>query len=61
MGEMLMQFQIQETCPRCGKPVVVASITPHPARPDRALHSFECAKCGPVRTTEILLAPEARP
>ena len=32
-----MQFQIRETCPRCRKPVTVATVELHPTRNDRAL------------------------
>jgi hypothetical protein len=42
-----MQFQISETCPRCGKPVSVATVEAHPTRTDIALYSFECLDCGP--------------
>jgi hypothetical protein len=61
MGETLMLlFQIEETCPRCARPVRLASIDRHPVRTDRALHNFECERCGPVRTREISLSEEAR-
>ena len=43
-----MQFHVSETCPRCRKPVRLATIEPHPTRTDIALHSFECAECGYV-------------
>jgi hypothetical protein len=50
-----MQFQINETCPRCRKPVTVATVEPHPSRPAVALHSFECVDCGPVITKSVSL------
>ena len=50
-----MQFQINETCPRCRKPLTVATVEPHPNRPDVALHSFHCVDCGPVMTKSVSL------
>jgi uncharacterized Zn finger protein len=50
-----MQFQVSETCPRCGKPVSLAIVELHPTRTDIALHSFECTDCGPVRTRAVSL------
>jgi hypothetical protein len=51
-----MQFHIGEAyCPRCHKPVAVASIERHPTRPDIAHHNYECEACGPVLTRAISL------
>jgi transposase-like protein len=44
------------SCPVCANPMQLARVTPavagHPA-----LHSFECADCGEVLTTEAPAAP----
>jgi C4-type Zn-finger protein len=56
-----MQFHVSETCPRCRKPVRLATIEPHPTRTDIALHSFECAECGYVRTKDVSLRADKSP
>jgi hypothetical protein len=56
-----MQFQVSETCPRCGKPVSLAIVEPHPTRTDIALHSYECVDCGPVRTRAVSLRADRSP
>jgi rRNA maturation protein Nop10 len=56
-----MQFQVRETCPRCGKLVSLAIVELHPTRTDLALHSFECSECGPVRTRAVPLRGEKSP
>jgi hypothetical protein len=54
---MSLNFAIADTCPRCRKPIRLATIKPHPTRPDEALHSLECADCGPVKTKVLPLRP----
>jgi hypothetical protein len=39
-----------EICPRCRKPLMQGVVEAHPSRRDLALHNFQCADCGPVRT-----------
>jgi hypothetical protein len=56
-----MQFQVSETCPRCGKPVSLAIVELHPTRTDLALHSFECIECGSVRTRAVPLRADKPP
>ena len=53
---MVLQFQINEMCPKCHKPNVrLATIEPHPTRDDIALHNFNCVTCGMVKTKVISL------
>jgi hypothetical protein len=53
---MVMQFLIRDAnCPRCLKPVYIASIEPHPTRTDIAHHNYECIDCGPVFTGTLSL------
>lgn len=56
-----IHFRVNGRCPRCGKPVRLATIEPHPTRNDVALHNYECADCGPVRTKIIPLRNEKEP
>jgi hypothetical protein len=56
-----MQFQVSEICPRCRKPVTLAIVEPHPTRTDVALHSLECADCGPVGTRAVSLRADRSP
>jgi hypothetical protein len=39
-----------EICPRCRKPLMQGVVEAHPSRRDLALHNFQCADCGPVKT-----------
>jgi ribosomal protein S27AE len=57
----IMDFPIRESCPRCGGLITLATIEAHPDRADQALHSYQCAKCGPVRPTIISLRPRNKP
>ena len=47
---MAFSLCVDDTCPRCRKPVRLAVIEPHPTCRDLSLHNFECADCGFVRT-----------
>jgi hypothetical protein len=53
-----MLFPIDETCPRCRKPIKLATIEPHPSIPHTALHSFECVGCGSVMTKSVSIGPD---
>jgi hypothetical protein len=55
-----MQFQVNETCPRCGKPVSLAIVEPHPTRTDIALHSYECMDCARPRKNASCVAPSGQ-
>ena len=46
-----------DSCPRCYKPVKLATIEPSPARNNLVLHNFTCADCGNVKTKVISLKP----
>jgi hypothetical protein len=49
---------MNDTCPKCRKPIgLKTTITPHPTRYDLAIHKFECADCGVVKTRILLLKP----
>ena len=41
---------MNDTCPRCRKPIKLAVIEQHSTRRDLAVHKFECADCGGVKT-----------
>jgi hypothetical protein len=48
------------TCPRCRKPIKLAVIEQHPTRRDLAVHKFDCAGRGHVKT-KILFRKQAPP
>jgi hypothetical protein len=50
---------VDDTCPKCRKPVRLAVIEPHPSRRDLAIHNFECADCGLVKAKIYSLKPGA--
>jgi hypothetical protein len=50
---------MNDTCPKCRKPLKLAVIEPHPTRPDLAVHSFDCPHCGAVKT-KILLRKQGK-
>ncbi len=58
---MSIERFVSDTCPRCYKPIKLATIEPSPARPDLVLHNFTCADCGVVKTKVISLKPEPLP
>jgi len=41
---------MNDVCQKCRKPLKPGVIRPHPIRVDLAVHSFECANCGAVKT-----------
>jgi hypothetical protein len=54
-------FELSDPCPRCSKPLMQTGIELHPSRSDLALHNFNRAVCGPVKTKIISLKLSARP
>ena len=48
----LDQF-MNDTCPKCRKPLKHAAVKPHPTRRSLAVHKFECSNCD-ARQTKIL-------
>jgi hypothetical protein len=57
---MSLIFQLNDPCPKCGRSKLQAVIEAHPSRTDIALHNFNCADCGPVKTKVLSLKPLAR-
>jgi hypothetical protein len=57
---MSFALSVNDTCPRCHKPIMQAVIEPHPSNHDLALQNFECADCGPVKTKIYSLKPPAQ-
>jgi len=47
---MSFDLFMNDTCPRCRKPIKLAVIEQHPTRRDLSVHKFECAGCGGVQT-----------
>jgi len=55
---MSLTLFVNESCPKCSKPIRLAVIEPHPTRDDVALQNFQCANCGGiVKTTVHSLKP----
>jgi hypothetical protein len=52
-----MQFQTDETCPRCRKRVPVATIDLHPTNSDVAVRSSNCTACGHVSSYSMSIRP----
>jgi hypothetical protein len=48
---------IDDTCPKCGKPIWQTTIDRHPSHPDLAIHNYHCADCGPVTASVVSLKP----
>jgi hypothetical protein len=49
---------MDDTCPKCRKPLRLAVTKPHTTRRDLAVHKFDCADCGHVKT-KILFRKQA--
>jgi TPP-dependent indolepyruvate ferredoxin oxidoreductase alpha subunit len=54
---MSFDLYIDDTCPKCRKPVKIVSIEPHPTRRELALHNFKCVDCGRVKTKVFSVKP----
>jgi len=52
-----MQFQTDETCPKCRKRVMAVDIDLHPTDPDLAVRTSYCADCGPVSSSSMSIRP----
>jgi hypothetical protein len=59
-GDPPLSFDLymDDTCPKCRKPLGLAVIEPHATRRDFAVHRFDCADCGRVKT-KILFRKQA--
>jgi hypothetical protein len=55
---MSFDLFMDDTCPSCRKPIKLAVIEQHSTRCDLAVHKFECADCGVVKT-KILFRKQA--
>jgi len=41
---------MDDPCPKCRKPLRLAVVEQHAIRRDLAVHKFDCADCGRVKT-----------
>ena len=55
---MSFDLFMDDTCPKCRKPIKLAVIEQHSTGRDLAAHKFECADSGVVKT-KILLRKQA--
>jgi hypothetical protein len=58
---MSIDLFMNDTCPKCRKAIRRTTITQHPDRRDLAIHNFECADCGLVKTKILFLKPAGSP
>ena len=52
---MSIDLFMNDTCPKCRKPLTPAGIEPHPTRRSLATHKFECSNCGAMQTKILFL------
>ena len=52
---MPLNFDVNDTCPRCGSTIRLAVIYLHPTDRDAAIHSLKCADCGYEKTKLLSL------
>ena len=53
--EAKVHFYIGEVVYRCGKPMDIKLVEPHPTLFNKEKHTFECSECGFPRTYTISL------
>jgi ssDNA-binding Zn-finger/Zn-ribbon topoisomerase 1 len=58
---MSLTLYVDDTCPKCRKPIKVAVIELHPSCPDLAIQNFQCVDCGSVKSKVISLKPGDAP
>jgi C4-type Zn-finger protein len=58
---MPLNFDVNDTCPKCGSTIRLAVIYLHPTDRDAAIHSLKCADCGYEKTKLLSLRPAAPP
>jgi two-component system, chemotaxis family, response regulator Rcp1 len=58
---MSLDRSIDDTCPKCHKPIKLAAVAPHPTRRDIEHHNFKCDDCGYVKTKVFVLKPDPLP
>ncbi len=56
---MSFDLFMNDTCPKCRRPIKLAVIEPHAINSDLAVHKFKCSNCGLV-TTKTLLRKESK-
>jgi transposase len=56
---MSFDLFMNDTCPRCRRPITLAVIEPHAINRELAVHKFKCSNCGHV-TTKTLLRKESK-
>jgi hypothetical protein len=54
---MSLTLFIDDTCPRCRKPVKIAEIDLHPSRRDLAVYNYHCMDYGPLTAKTYSLKP----
>ena len=58
---MSLDLIMNDTCPKCRKPLKPAVIETHPTGRDLAVHKLECANCGAVQTKILFRKPGKPP
>ena len=58
---MPLNFDVNDTCLKCGSTIRRAVIYLHPTDRNAAIHSLKCADCGYERTKLLSLRPSAPP
>ena len=56
---MSLDLFMNDTCPKCRKPLKLAAVDPHPIDPELAVHKFECISCGRVTSKVLYRRPNA--
>jgi hypothetical protein len=54
---MSVELFMNDPCPKCHRPLRQTTVTPHPTSRDLAIHNFECADCGLVKSRILLVKP----
>jgi hypothetical protein len=56
---MSLDLFMNDTCPKCRKPLKLAAVDPHPTRHELATHKFRCTSCGRMTTKILYRKPNA--
>ena len=54
---MSLDLFMNDTCPRCRKPIELAVVEQHPTGRDLSVHKYKCADCGIVKTKILFRKP----
>jgi hypothetical protein len=57
MRAMSLDLFMNDTCLKCRKPITLTGVEPHPTRRDLAIHKFQCASCGAIKTRILFRRP----